>query len=65
VAVPLVPARVPNQFTSVTSVANDKGYNEVKSGALNRSVIYLGQPQYRLIKAVIQSSPQMGYLTSK
>ena len=75
-AVPPAPVRVPSQrllaprVASVTSIANDKGDNEIIPGAVHRSPdICLtaeespGNPQlgYRLMKGLCdQSSPQMG-----
>ena len=77
-AVPPAPARVPSQGSlaqSATSVANDKGDNEMILGAVHR---YLGicltaqenprklQLEDRLMKGLCdQSSPQMGSLSSK
>ena len=79
---PPVPVRVPIQrplapsVASVTSVANDKGDNEMILGAVHRSpgICFtaeknLGKPQLgdgRLMKGVCdQLSPQMRSLTSK
>jgi hypothetical protein len=78
---PPAPVRVPSQrplapsFTSVTSVVNDKGDNEMILGAVRRSPgICLtaeekpGKSQLgdRLMKGLcVQSSPQMGALSSK
>ena len=79
--VPPAPVRVPGRkslapsVTSVTSVANDKGDNEMIPGAVQRSPgIFLtaeenlGKPQLgdRLMKELYdQSSPQMASLTAK
>ena len=81
VAVPLVPVRFPSQrplapsVASVTSVANDKGDNEMNLVAVYRSPgICLTaeenprKPQLRdrLMKELCdQSSPKMGSLSSK
>ena len=81
VAVPPAPVRVPSQrplvpsVASVTSVANDKGDNEMILGAVHRSPgIYLTAEENprkplledRLMKGLCdQSSPQMGSLSSK
>ena len=78
VAVPPAPVRVPSQrplAPSVTSVANDKGDNEMILGAVHRSPSICltaeenpRKPQLkdRLMKALcVQSSPQMGSLSSK
>ena len=81
VAVPPAPVRVPSQrplapsVASVTSVANDKGDNEIILGAVHRSPgICLTaeetprKPQLgdRLMKGLCdQSSPQMGSHSSK
>ena len=81
VAVPLAPIRVPSQrplapsVASVTSVANDKGVNQMILGAVHRSPgINLTaeenptKPQLgdRLMKGLCdQSSPPMGSLSSK
>ena len=75
-AVPPAPVRIPSQrplttrVTSVTSVSNDKGYNDMILGAVHRSPgIFLtakenpGKSQLgdRLKKGLCnQSSPQMG-----
>ena len=79
-AVPPAPIRVPSQrsfaqsVASVTSVANDKGDNEMVPGAVNRSGICLtaeenpGKPQLgdRLMKELCdQTSSRMGSLPSK
>ena len=80
-AVPPVPVRVPSQMplapsvSSVKSVANDKGDNEMILGAVHRSPgICLTaeenpiKPQLgdRLMKGLCdQSSPHMGSLSSK
>ena len=80
-AVPPAPVRVPSQrplarsVASVTSVANDKGDNEMILGAVHRSPgICLNaeenprKPQLggRLMKGLCdQSSPQMGSFSSK
>ena len=80
-AVPPAPVRVPSQrpltasVTSVTSVANDKGDNEIIPGAVLRysgncleAEENSGKPQIgdRLMKGLCdQSSPQMGSLSSK
>ena len=81
VAVPAALVRVPSQrplapsVTSVMSVANDKGENEMILGAVYRSPSICltaeekpGKPQLvdRLMKGLCdQSSPQMGSLSSK
>ena len=81
VAVPPAPVRVPSQRplapsdASVTSVANDKDDNEMILGSVHRSPgICLTaeensrKPQLgdRLMNGLCdQSSPQMGFLTSK
>ena len=81
VAVPLAPVQVPSQRSLapsdafVTSVANDKGDNEMILGAVHRSTgICLtaeenpNKPQLgdSLVKGLCdQSSPQMGSLSSK
>ena len=79
-AVPPVPVRVPNQrplapsVVSVTSVANDKGKNEMIPGAVHKSPAIclaeenLGKPQLgdRLMKRLCDpSSHQMGSLSVK
>ena len=80
-AVPPAPVRVPSQkplasnVTSVTSVTNDKGDNEMILGALHRSpgICFTAEenprkPQLgdRLMEGLCdQSSPQMGSLPSK
>ena len=77
-AVPAAPVLVPSQrplapiATSVTSVANEEGDNEMIPRAVHRSPgicltaeEYLGKPQLgdHLMKGLCyQSSPQMGYL---
>ena len=81
VAVPSAPVRVPSQrplvpsVASVTSVANDKGDNEMILGAVHRSPGFCltaeenpRKPQLgdRLMKGPCdQSSPQMRSLSSK
>ena len=81
VAVPPAPVRVPSQrplapsFASVTSVANDKGDNEMILGAVHRSpgICLKAEENSRkpqlgdhLMKGLCdQSSPQMGTLSSK
>ena len=79
VAVPPAPVRVPSQrplaptVASVTSVANDKSYNEMILGAVHRSPgIYLtaeeNPKKSQLVDRLMegdQSSPQMGSLSSK
>ena len=78
VAVPPAPVQVPSQrplapsVASVTSVANDKGDNEIISGGCAQMSWYLpysrGKPQLgdHLMKGLCdQSSPQMGSLSSK
>ena len=78
VAVPLAPVRVPSQrplapnVASVTSVANDKGDNEMIPGAVHRSsgICLTAEENPRkpqlgdhLMKGL--SLPQMGSLSSK
>ena len=80
VAVPAAPVRVLSQrplapgVASVTSVANDKGDNEMILGAVQRSGICLTAEENprvtklgdRPMKGLCdQSSPQMGSLSSK
>ena len=81
VAVPPAPVRVPSQrplapsVASVTSVANDKGDNEIILGAVHRSpgICLTAEENHRqfqlgerLMKGLYdQSSPQMGSLSSK
>ena len=78
---PVAPVRVPSQrplaqsVASVTSVANDKGDNEMILGAVHRSpgncLTVEGSPRKsqlgdRLMNALCDLSlPQMGPLTSK
>ena len=78
---PPAPVRVPSQrifapsVASVTSVANDKGDNEMIPGAVLRSPgIWLtgeenpGKPQLGdclMMGLCVHSSPQMGTLTSE
>ena len=77
VAVPPATVRVPSQrplAPSVTSVANDKGDNEMILGAVHRSpgICHTAeenprkQARDRLMKGMCdQSTPQMGSLSSK
>ena len=73
VAVPPAPVRVPSQSSlassvaSDTSVANDKGDNEMILGAVHRSpgICLTAEENSRKPQLEDQSSPQMGSLSSK
>ena len=72
VAVPPAPVRVPSQrplapsVTSGTSVANDKGNNEIIPGQCTDFLALPLAEENRLMKGLCdQSLPQMGSLISK
>ena len=77
VAVPPAPVRVPSQrplapsVTPITSIVNDKGDSEMILGAVHRSpgICLTDEENPRkpqLMKGLcVQSSPQMGSLSSK